>query len=83
MQGKVEICGVNTAKLKVLKSEESLELLRRARAGDMQAREELISGNLRLVTYYAFSAQLNSESPRYEYEFEVVLDPVPDRKSVV
>ena len=49
MQGKVEICGVNTAKLKVLKSEESLELLRRARAGDTQAREELISGNLRLV----------------------------------
>ena len=49
VQGKVEICGVNTAKLKVLKSEESLELLRRARAGDMQAREELISGNLRLV----------------------------------
>ena len=49
MQGKVEICGVNTAKLKVLKSEESLELLRRARQGDRQAREELISGNLRLV----------------------------------
>ena len=49
MQGKVEICGVNTAKLKVLKSEESLELLRRAREGDQQAREELISGNLRLV----------------------------------
>ncbi len=49
VQGKVEICGVNTAKLKVLKSEESLELLRRAREGDMQAREELISGNLRLV----------------------------------
>ena len=49
VQGKVEICGVNTAKLRVLKSEESIELLRRARAGDMQAREELISGNLRLV----------------------------------
>jgi len=49
LQGKVEICGVNTAKLNVLKSEESLELLRRARAGEMQAREELISGNLRLV----------------------------------
>ena len=32
VQGKVEICGVNTAKLKVLKSEESLELLRRAKA---------------------------------------------------
>ena len=49
MQGKVEICGVNTAKLKVLKSEESLELLRRTRDGDMQAREDLIAGNLRLV----------------------------------
>lgn len=49
MQGKVEICGINTAKLKVLKSDESMELLRRMRGGDMAAREELISGNLRLV----------------------------------
>ena len=49
MQGKVEICGVNTAKLPVLKSGESRELLRRAREGDAQAREKLISGNLRLV----------------------------------
>ena len=49
MQGKVEICGVNTAKLKVLKNEEMEDLLRRTKAGDMQAREELIAGNLRLV----------------------------------
>jgi len=49
MQHKVEICGVNTAKLKVLKNEEMQELLVRARAGDEQAREALISGNLRLV----------------------------------
>lgn len=49
MQGKVEICGVNTSKLPVLKSEESMELLKKARAGDMDAREKLISGNLRLV----------------------------------
>ena len=49
MQGKVEICGVNTAKLKVLKNEETIELLRRTKAGDMAAREELIAGNLRLV----------------------------------
>lgn len=49
MHGKVEICGINTAKLKVLKSEESMELLRRAREGDKAAREELIAGNLRLV----------------------------------
>ena len=49
MQHKVEICGVNTAKLKVLKSDETRQLLLRAKAGDMQAREELIAGNLRLV----------------------------------
>ena len=49
MQHKVEICGVNTAKLKVLKSSETQALLLRAKAGDNQAREELIAGNLRLV----------------------------------
>ncbi len=49
MQHKVEICGVNTAKLKVLKSSETQALLLRAKAGDAQAREELIAGNLRLV----------------------------------
>lgn len=46
---KVEICGVNTAKLKVLKESEKMELLRRIKGGDMKARDELISGNLRLV----------------------------------
>lgn len=47
---KVEICGVNTAKLKVLKEKEKIELLKRIRDhNDMSAREELISGNLRLV----------------------------------
>ena len=49
MYNKVELCGVNTAKLKVLKNEETQELLRRSKAGDKQAREELIQGNLRLV----------------------------------
>jgi len=49
MQGKVEICGVNTSKLKVLKNEETMELLRRTKEGDMEAREQLIAGNLRLV----------------------------------
>ena len=47
MQGKVEIAGVNTAKLKVLKNEETMELLRRTKAGDQEARRELIEGNLR------------------------------------
>ena len=49
MQGKVEICGVNTSRLKVLKNEETRQLLIRAKAGDAAAREELIAGNLRLV----------------------------------
>ena len=49
MHGKVEICGVNTAKLKVLKNEETMELLRRTKNGDKKAREALINGNLRLV----------------------------------
>lgn len=49
MQSKVEICGVNTSKLKVLKNDEITELLKRTKAGDKYAREELISGNLRLV----------------------------------
>mgnify|MGYP004538243015 FL=1 len=49
MLGKVEICGVNTAKLPTLKADEMTELLRRSRAGDAQARETLIQGNLRLV----------------------------------
>ena len=46
---KVEICGVNTSKLKVLKNDETQALLLRAKQGDMKAREELIAGNLRLV----------------------------------
>lgn len=46
---KVEICGINTSKLPVLKEKEKVELLRRARGGDLQARQEMINGNLRLV----------------------------------
>ena len=49
MQGKVEICGVNTARLKTLKNEEMVELLKRSRQGDEEARNQLIEGNLRLV----------------------------------
>lgn len=49
MQGKVEICDVNTSRLKVLKSSETRELLIKSHEGDKEAREKLISGNLRLV----------------------------------
>ena len=46
---KVEICGVNTAKLKVLTEAEKTDLLKKVKAGDQKAREQLINGNLRLV----------------------------------
>ena len=49
MQGKVEICGVNTSRLSTLPQVEMDMLLRRAREGDDAAREKLIEGNLRLV----------------------------------
>ena len=49
MQGKVEICGLNTARLKVLSQVEMDALLRRSKEGDDRATEQLIEGNLRLV----------------------------------
>ena len=48
-QGKVEICGVNTSRLPLLKAEEKEALFSRIEAGDKQAREKYIEGNLRLV----------------------------------
>lgn len=49
LYNKVEICGINTANLKVLKESEKMELLRAMQQGDKTAREKLISGNLKLV----------------------------------
>ncbi len=49
MLGKVDICGVNTAKLPTLTGEETDELFRRLQNGDKKAREALVEGNLRLV----------------------------------
>ena len=49
MLGKVEICGVNTAKLPTLTAAETVALLARAKDGDSLAREKLVEGNLRLV----------------------------------
>ncbi len=49
MYNKVEICGVNTATLKVLTESEKIALLRQMQAGDKKAREKLVNGNLRLV----------------------------------
>ena len=49
MLNKVEICGVNTAKLPVLKRAEKAELMNRIKQGDTDAREDFVQGNLRLV----------------------------------
>ena len=63
MQGKVEICGVNTSKLRVLSHEEMDRLLRLAKAGDRKAREQLIEGNLRLVLSVIQRFDKRGESP--------------------
>lgn len=49
LYNKVEICGVNTANLKVLSENDKMRLLREMHAGNAHAREELVNGNLRLV----------------------------------
>ncbi len=63
MQGKVEICGVNTARLKVLSQVEMDMLLHRAKEGDSSAREQLIEGNLRLVLSVIQRFDKRGESP--------------------
>ena len=60
--GKVEICGINTSEIKVLKESEKNELLKKARAGDAKAREELIKGNLRLLLSVVQRFQNRGES---------------------
>lgn len=60
--GKVEICGINTSEIKVLKESEKNELLKKARAGDAKAREELIKGDLRLVLSVVQRFQNRGES---------------------
>ena len=63
MQGKVEICGVNTARLKTLTPVQMDELLIKAQAGDEDARQALIEGNLRLVLSVIQRFDKRGESP--------------------
>lgn len=63
MQGKVELCGVNTARLKVLSQEEMDHLLLLAKDGDENARQELIEGNLRLVLSVIQRFEKRGENP--------------------
>ncbi len=48
-KNKVEICGIDTSSLKVLKEDKKLELIKRAHNGDKAARDEMIQGNMKLV----------------------------------
>lgn len=59
---KVEICGVNTSTLPVLDQEEKVELFKRIKAGDEEARELYIKGNLRLVLSVIRRFQNSSEN---------------------
>ena len=63
MQGKVEICGVNTARLKTLSPVQMDELLHKAKDGDEEARQQLIEGNLRLVLSVIQRFDKRGESP--------------------
>ena len=63
MQGKVDICGVSTAQLRVLSQEETDSLLRRSSQGDLHARQALIEGNLRLVLSVIQRFDKRGESP--------------------
>lgn len=63
MQTKVEICGVDTTGLKVLKASETEALLRKTQEGDKAARDKLIEGNLRLVLSVIQRFQGRGESP--------------------
>ncbi|MBQ5601564.1 MAG: RNA polymerase sporulation sigma factor SigG [Clostridia bacterium] len=61
--GKVEICGINTSKLKVLSDEEKDELLKRTKEGDEEARSSLIDGNLKLVLSIVQRFSSRGENP--------------------
>ena len=63
MQGKVEICGVNTARLKVLTQKQMDELLLQAKDGNEDARQQLIEGNLRLVLSVIQRFEKRGENP--------------------
>ena len=63
MQGKVELCGIKTSRLRLLTGEEMDDLLRRTRSGDETARQMLIEGNLRLVLSVIQRFDKRGESP--------------------
>ncbi len=69
MLNKVEICGVNTAELPIIKNEKMKKLLYQVKQGDNAAREELIQGNLRLVL--SVIQRFNNRGENVDYLFQV------------
>lgn len=69
---KVEICGINTCELKLLKESEKIELLKKAHAGDEKAREKLINGNLRLVLSVVQRFSNRGENPDDLFQVGVI-----------
>ena len=62
---KVEICGMNTSRLPILTNDEKEVLFERIKQGDMEAREQYIKGNLRLVLSVIKRFSSSSENPRF------------------
>lgn len=69
---KVEICGIDTSKLKTLTEAEKQTLLKKAHAGDKKAREELITGNLRLVLSVVQRFHNRNENPDDLFQVGVI-----------
>ena len=78
VQGKVEICGVNTAKLPLLKAADKEALFAKIREGDTAARETYIEGNLRLVLSvikrFSGSAEMWTSVPDRLYRSDQAID---------
>ena len=63
MLGKVELCGVSTSQLKVLKNDEMMELMTRYKNGDRKAMQQMVEGNLRLVLSVIQRFDRSGENP--------------------
>lgn len=63
MQGKVEICGINTARLQTLSNAEMMQLIERSQHGDLTARGRLVEGNLKLVLSVVQRFMSRGENP--------------------
>ena len=69
---KVEICGVDTSKLKVMSEKEKMELLKKAQAGDKKACDDLVKGNLKLVLSVVQRFSNRGENPEDLFQVGVI-----------